>query len=169
LGSYIEKSLGKGEEIKYSARVSLWRFWLRIIIGACLVVGSLWAVIPAFLPQAGKHIASGMEYSMGAVLVIGLILLIWPFLARRATEIVITDRRLIAKSGFFSTNSIEIRFEKIETVRVNQSLAGKIFGYGDILVTGTGSTFDPITDISRPMVFRTALNQAMELGRSAGR
>jgi uncharacterized membrane protein YdbT with pleckstrin-like domain len=76
---------------------------------------------------------------------------------------VITDKRLIAKYGVISTHSIEIRFGKIETVRVTQGLVGKLLRYGDIVVTGTGSTFDPIRNISNPMAFREALNRAMEL------
>ncbi len=37
--------------------------------------------------------------------------------------------------------------------------------YGDIIVTGTGSTFDPIPNISDPLAFRAALNLAMEGGK----
>lgn len=70
-----------------------------------------------------------------------------------------------AKFGVTSTQSIEIRFDRIETVRVKQSLMGRILNYGDIVVTGTGSTFDPIPNISKPMKFRAALNDAMEATR----
>jgi uncharacterized membrane protein YdbT with pleckstrin-like domain len=52
--------------------------------------------------------------------------------------------------------------EKIESVRVGQSLIGRMLNYGDIVVTGTGSTFDPIRNIASPLAFRTALNQAMD-------
>jgi uncharacterized membrane protein YdbT with pleckstrin-like domain len=79
---------------------------------------------------------------------------------------VITNKRLIAKYGLISTHSIEIRFDKIETVRVSQGLMGRILNYGDIIVTGTGSTFDPIRGIASATRFRTALNQAMDPGQS---
>jgi uncharacterized membrane protein YdbT with pleckstrin-like domain len=80
---------------------------------------------------------------------------------------VITSKRLIAKFGVLSTQSIDIRFDRIETVRVKQSLMGRIFNYGDIVVTGTGSTFDPIPNIANPMGFRAALNQALETAPSS--
>jgi hypothetical protein len=101
-------------------------------------------------------------YSIAIWLVVALCLLVWPFIARRSTELAITDKRLIAKYGVISTQSIEIRFHKIETVRVKQGLFGRMFNYGDIVVTGTGSTFDPIRNIANAKIFRNALNQAME-------
>lgn len=99
------------------------------------------------------------------VLLIALAVIAWPLIARRSTELVITSKRLIAKFGVTSTQSIEIRFDRIETVRVKQSLMGRILNYGDIVVTGTGSTFDPIPNVSNPMKFRAALNDATEAAR----
>jgi uncharacterized membrane protein YdbT with pleckstrin-like domain len=68
----------------------------------------------------------------------------------------------MAKFGLVSTQSIEIRLDKIESVRVKQGLLGRFLNFGDIVVTGTGSTFDPIRNIADPLAFRAALNQAMD-------
>jgi uncharacterized membrane protein YdbT with pleckstrin-like domain len=111
---------------------------------------------------------AGAIFIFGLLLLVAIALLTWPFIVRGSTELVITDKRLISKYGVISTHSIEIRFGKIETVRVTQGLVGKILSYGDIMVTGTGSTFDPFRDIANPMAFRAALNQAMELHGSDG-
>ncbi len=163
LAAYVEKSLAAGEEIRYSAGISLWRYWARFLIGGLLIVG----VLPTFM--MAHNAETPMRWLLLVVLVLGLLVFFWPFVVRRSTELVITNKRLIVKHGLVSTHSIEIRFEKIETVRVNQGLFGKIFKYGDILVTGTGSTFDPIPAISHPLEFRTALNQEMELNRPGSR
>jgi len=96
------------------------------------------------------------------ILLVALAVFARPLIARRSTELVITNKRLIAKFGIISADSIEIRFDRIESVRVNQSLMGRVFNYGNIVVTGTGATFDPIPGIAGPMRFRAALNQAME-------
>jgi uncharacterized membrane protein YdbT with pleckstrin-like domain len=115
---------------------------------------------------ATDHHGAGLNMDL-VMLALGVILLAWPFIARRTTELVITDKRLIAKFGVVSTQSIEIRFDKIESVKVKQGLLGRILNYGDIIVTGTGSTFDPIRHIASAMKFRMALNQAMEPTTSA--
>jgi uncharacterized membrane protein YdbT with pleckstrin-like domain len=93
---------------------------------------------------------------------ISLGVLLAPLISRKSTELVVTDRRVIAKFGLVSTHSVEIRLDKVESVRVQQGLTGKIFNFGDIMITGTGTTFDPIPKIARPLAFRNALNEAME-------
>ena len=166
----IDESLTNGEQVRYSAKVSLWRYWFAFLIGAGICVGSLTGLAASVLPSRGD---SGVPSFVGPktdaiFLVLGLIILAWPLIARRSTQLLITDRRLIAKYGVISIDSIEIRFEKIESVRVSQGLLGRILGYGDIVVTGTGSTFDPIPNIANAQRFRMALNQAMELRVSTG-
>jgi uncharacterized membrane protein YdbT with pleckstrin-like domain len=168
MGKFVDENLGAGETVRYSARVSLWRYALIFLVGAGLVAGSLMGIIAAALKSPGAGIPSSTGFDLDLIiLVIGACILAWPFLARRSTELVVTDKRLIVKYGIISTQSIEIRFDKIETVRVKQGLMGRILGYGDIVVTGTGSTFDPIPNIANAMRFRAALNQAMDPGAAA--
>jgi uncharacterized membrane protein YdbT with pleckstrin-like domain len=163
MGSYVENNLGKDETVNYSARVSLWKYWFSFLIGAVLGLGALLGLASSLSSKgSGGTLGSKLEWVM---LLIALGIIAWPLLARRSTELAITSKRLIAKFGVASTQSIEIRFDRIETVRVKQSLMGRILNYGDIVVTGTGSTFDPIPNISRPMKFRAALNDAIEAVR----
>lgn len=163
MASYAEQSLATGESIRYSAQLSLWRFWPTFLIGGVLLVGSMIGIISSwFRSSSGGTAGSIASVGIGIAFVVALGLLIWPFMARKATELVITNKRVVAKFGMLSTHSIEIRFGKVETVRVAQTLLGRMLDYGDIVLTGTGSTFDPIRHISHPIAFRTALNEAME-------
>jgi uncharacterized membrane protein YdbT with pleckstrin-like domain len=167
MGSYVDKNLGKDETVSYSASVSLWRYWLSFLIGGVFALGALLGLASS-LSNRNSGSMLGAKFEL-VLLLIALGIIAWPLIARRSTELVITSKRLIAKFGVASTQSIEIRFDRIETVRVKQSLMGRILNYGDIVVTGTGSTFDPIPNISKPMQFRAALNDAIEVARpSAG-
>jgi membrane protein YdbS with pleckstrin-like domain len=165
MGKFVVDSLGRGETVRYIARVSLWRFAFNFLVGGLLALIALPSLI-------GSLFVTGAGHSVGTVAVlllfIAIVLLIWPFVARRSTELAITDKRLIAKYGVLSTHSIEIRFDKIETVRVSQGIIGRLFNYGDVIVTGTGSTFDPIKNIASAMRFRTALNDAMDPAALSG-
>jgi uncharacterized membrane protein YdbT with pleckstrin-like domain len=163
MGNYVEEGLSPGEAVKYIARLSLYKYWLNFLLGGLMLFGSLSLLFKAFIVPSNGHAAGAITgMSMGVVLLLALAVFLWPFLARRRTELAITNKRLIAKFGLVSTQSIEIRLGKIESVRVKQGLLGRILDYGDIVVTGTGSTFDPIRNISSPLAFRTSLNQAME-------
>jgi uncharacterized membrane protein YdbT with pleckstrin-like domain len=163
MGSYVDKNLAKDEAINYSASVSLWRYWFSFLIGGFLAFSALFGLAASLSRKSGEGML-GSKFA-AVILLLALGVIAWPLIARKSTELVITSKRLIAKFGVASTQSIEIRFDRIETVRVKQSLIGRILNYGDILVTGTGSTFDPIPNISQPMKFRAALNEAMEASR----
>ena len=76
---------------------------------------------------------------------------------RWTTEIAVTDRRIIYKRGFIRRHTIEMNMDKVESVDVNQSLLGRILGYGDVLVRGTGVGFEPLQMIESPIELRNAV------------
>ncbi|HAS85406.1 MAG TPA: hypothetical protein DCS31_01200 [Candidatus Competibacteraceae bacterium] len=83
-----------------------------------------------------------------------LTLFLWPLFQRATSEFAITNKRVIIKVGFISRRTLEMNLNKIESVNVDQSFWGRIFGYGTIVVIGTGGTREPFQVISNPMAFR---------------
>ncbi|HZK89663.1 MAG TPA: PH domain-containing protein [Stellaceae bacterium] len=79
-----------------------------------------------------------------------------PALIRRGTtELAVTDRRVIYKSGIISRHTLEMNRSKVESVDVDQSLMGRFLGFGTIVVRGTGGSLEPIRMISDPLSFRS--------------
>ncbi len=66
-----------------------------------------------------------------------------------------------------NTRSLELLLPKIEAITVEQTLAGRIFGYGEIIVTGSGGTNERFAGIQAPLAFRQAVQAASD-GGSAG-
>jgi len=83
-----------------------------------------------------------------------LTLFISPALARWSDEFVITDKRIICKTGLFSHKTLEMNLNKIESVNVDQSIFGRIFGFGTITIIGTGGTRESFPDIRDAVEFR---------------
>lgn len=73
-----------------------------------------------------------------------------------STELAVTNKRIIAKSGLIARYTVEIRNDKVESLKVVQSITGRIFNYGSLYVSGTGGTQAPIVFISNPLRFRSA-------------
>jgi uncharacterized membrane protein YdbT with pleckstrin-like domain len=69
----------------------------------------------------------------------------------------ITNRRVVAKVGFIWRRTIEMERQKVESVSVDQSILGRMLDYGTIIVRGTGSTLEPMTNIDSPIEFRNKL------------
>lgn len=79
-----------------------------------------------------------------------------PALIRRfSTELAVTDRRVIYKAGILARHTLEMNRSKVESVDVDQSLLGRLLGFGTIIVRGTGGSLEPIRMISDPLTFRS--------------
>ena len=76
-------------------------------------------------------------------------------LTRLGDELAVTDRRVIYKSGLLARHTLEMNRSKVESVDVDQSILGRIFGFGTIIVRGTGGSLEPIRMISDPLTFRS--------------
>ena len=81
-------------------------------------------------------------------------LFIAPFIAHATSEFAITNKRVIIKLGLVSRRTLEMNLNKIESVNVNQTVLGRILGYGTIVIIGTGGTHEPFPNISNPEEFR---------------
>ena len=80
----------------------------------------------------------------------------------KSSEFAVTNKRVIFKLGVLTTRSVELLLPKVEGIAVTQSMAGRIFGFGAIVVSGSGGTQEPFRDIQSPLAFRQAVQAAAE-------
>ena len=81
-------------------------------------------------------------------------LFIAPIIDRWTSEFAITNKRVIIKIGWISRKTVELNLSKIESVNVDQSFWGRILGYGDIRLIGTGGTREVFVKLANPLEFR---------------
>ena len=141
MASYIEGALTKDEVIQYEGRISLWSLTHLIVLGVLLI------------PLYG----------------IGLILLIMAFVRYKTTELAFTNKRVIAKFGFISRQTIELYIPKVESIQVHQGILGRIFNYGSLIISGAGNPQAPIPGISDPMAFRRGFMEIQEDALARGK
>jgi uncharacterized membrane protein YdbT with pleckstrin-like domain len=129
--SYIDQSLIDGETIIHRARVSWWSQFPLILLGVVTLV-----------------------------VVVGLVFLAMAWIKVRSTELAITNKRVIAKSGFITRHTVEINLDKVEALKVEQGVWGRILNFGTIFISGAGTSVAPIHDIADPLVFRRKFMEA---------
>ena len=148
---YVRRVLQPGEPIAYAAKLH----WL--IYGKTILL----LIISVMLLGVGLSIDDNRNITValgiGAVVfaLVGLFTGLRAFIRRAATELAVTDHRVIYKTGLLSRHTIEMNRDKVESVDVDQTLLGRLFGYGTITVRGTGGSFEPIRDIGDPLTFRS--------------
>jgi len=147
---YVEQVLQPGETVIYATSLH-WLVYLRAIVLLILAILCLIAASAVAEPIAGLTLKTIAALLGLFALAFGLRAAIW----RAGTELAVTDRRVIYKSGIFQRHTIEMNRSKVETVGVNQSILGRILGYGTVVVRGTGGSFEPIPFIGDPLGFRS--------------
>ena len=143
---YVEENLMTGESVVYCARLQRVMFALPallFLIGAAIALSARGQQDLAFVSVLGVLLI------LGAVLV-----LIIRVVAYRTSEFAVTTKRIIIKVGLIRRRTLELLLTKVETVGVDQSIPGRVLGFGTILVTGTGGTKEPFSNIADPMEFR---------------
>ena len=139
MASYIDSVLIDGEKVLHRGSVSRWgHFWL-------LLLGVLLAPIG-----------------------IGLILLLWAYVLLKGTELAITNKRIIVKTGLIARKTVEINLNKVESIQVEQSVWGRMLDFGTITVSGTGVASAPLERIAEPLAFRREFMRATDRSQSPG-
>jgi uncharacterized membrane protein YdbT with pleckstrin-like domain len=156
MASYVETIVGSGEHIVHVGRVSLLSILSSLLGGTFLIVVAIGLLLmPVGSPDV-THALAGIAAALGVlVIVVALV-------RRSSTELAVTNRRVIAKFGLIARSTVEMNLAKIESVRVEQTVVGRLFGFGSIIVTGTGSTMDPIRFIADAIAFRQAIQAATD-------
>ncbi len=72
----------------------------------------------------------------------------------KCTEYALTNRRVLVKTGLFSRNVVATSLGKIESVRLDQSVIGRMFDFGNLTFVGTGGQGNVLKNVRKPLVFR---------------
>ena len=81
---------------------------------------------------------------------------------RNATEMAVTTRRVVIKTGLAARKTIEMLLNKVESIEVSETTGGRMLGYGTIVIIGTGGTSEPFHKMAHPLQFRSQVQQQIE-------
>ena len=77
------------------------------------------------------------------------------------SEVTLTDRRLVFRTGFLSRRSGELPLENVESIYISEPLLGRLCGYGTVMVTTVGGAGFPLSFIGSPQSFHAILQKAV--------
>jgi uncharacterized membrane protein YdbT with pleckstrin-like domain len=146
---YVTRVLQPGESVAHLSRIHPIIFLTAILWFVAALV-----LFIAALSLSGDWRIGGQALAVFAV-IFGLAAGIPALIRRATTELAVTDRRVIYKSGVLARHTLEMNRSKVESADVDQSILGRIFGFGTIIVRGTGGSLEPIRMISDPLTFRS--------------
>jgi uncharacterized membrane protein YdbT with pleckstrin-like domain len=150
--SYIRRYLQPGESLVYETKVH-WIVYGRAIFWAILTLVAAYFYFNPWKDEL-RYVFAGI-----AVFFFLIALLDWlrGFIRRLSTELAVTDRRIVVKTGIIRRRTYEMNRSKVESVYVDQGVMARVFGFGTIVIKGTGGGSEPLVGIDRPLEFRSYL------------
>jgi len=115
--------------------------------------------------QRGKYPAVYWFGAWAALILLGIVLVgififIRSAIVMKTTDFAVTNRRVILKRGWLNRKTQELAVESVEGVILNQSLIARMFGYGKVVVTGTGDAVIEFPAMAHPVAFRRSIEAA---------
>jgi uncharacterized membrane protein YdbT with pleckstrin-like domain len=161
--SYIKSNLVAGEQVIYQTRLH-WIVMLgNVLVAAVLVLGGTLLLYYAYShSNIDSRTLTITEGGGAALLVCAVVVFFLGLVRRNATEMAVTNRRVVVKTGLASRKTIEMLLNRVESIEVSETTLGRLLGYGAIVVVGTGGSTEPFDKIARPLVFRNHLQQQIE-------
>ena len=145
---YIEKLLITNEKISYRARIH----WFTFIFPATFLSIGLFGAIADV--GTTLHVIGYVFTALGTLGILNR------YIERISTEFVVTNNRIILKTGLICREITELQLSKAEAMGFSESLCGRIFGFGSLTITtGGASTAYPL--IANPLEFRKAINKEL--------
>ncbi|MBO0736091.1 MAG: PH domain-containing protein [Alphaproteobacteria bacterium] len=150
---YVRRVLQPGETIVYATKLHWFVYlWAIVLFVICLVLAvAAWSTADS----------QKLDLALGIAAVIFALLALSSafraFVRRSTTELAVTNQRVIYKTGLLARHTLEMNRARVESAVVDQTLLGRIFGYGSVTVRGVGSALEPIHNISDPLTFRSYL------------
>jgi uncharacterized membrane protein YdbT with pleckstrin-like domain len=153
MGRYIDQVLQPGEQVLYSAKPH-WIFFLPAM-GLWTAVGGLGLLAYGVAIDSGQMLIFLSAAAMVGIPAVFATLSAW--FHRWTTETDVTSLRLVYKTGFINRRTFEMSLDKIESVDLDQTVWGRVFGYGDVTIMGVGEGRQTIRTIAAPLAFRTSI------------
>src|SRR3989475_10797297 len=148
---YIEKHLAPGERVVFRTRLHPVIF-AGTAAFAAFVVGVV-GLIVSRNELTARTVA--LLWLAGVIIAIGSLL---PLYVRWQTSgFAVTDRRGLVKVGLLSVHTVELLLPKAEAIGVDQTIRGRLLGYGTLRIVGTGGPGEAFARVAQPQALREAV------------
>jgi uncharacterized membrane protein YdbT with pleckstrin-like domain len=157
---FPKRLLLDGEVVALDLRPHWWYF-----------AGPLFAGIPVLLLLAGALKLNGDVQTAGlwATAAVALAWAVWlgaRLISWQTTHFVITNERLVFRSGILAKHSRDIPLEKVNDLASSQTLFERMLGSGDLLIESAGERgLQKFTDIPRPDAVQQEIYRQMEVNQ----
>ncbi len=131
-----------------------------VIASATIHDAIFWKSVAVFV--LGMLLLIGIFQNLGFLLMfVGIVMFVMAYLARKFLVLTATNKRIFVRSGYVYTDMIELRYAQVESIEVGITPIGQVFGYGSIIVSGTGQRRIIVPFVKDAIDFRRRVNDIL--------
>jgi hypothetical protein len=157
---YIDQMLASGEQPIVRDHQHWFVLLADSIYGILAILGAIvLLVLSSGMQQGGLHDILGLVVL--ALVVGGLLYILWQALRWRNEEYIVTSRRVLRMEGVVNKRVIDSSLEKINDAVLTQSIFGRMFGFGDLeILTASETGISILRMLRQPDDFKRAMLDA---------
>ncbi|NJL13107.1 MAG: PH domain-containing protein [Microscillaceae bacterium] len=157
--SYVKENLARGERVVHTTHLH----WVLFLESLSIVgLGLFISYLGYSYRQALGSFNFVIDYIAMAVLIFGGGKFLIEFIRHQSSEFAVTTRRIIIKVGVLQRKSVSMPLSKIESIEIDQSILGRLLGFGSINITGTGTAESKFDLLNNPGEFRRKMQLVSE-------
>jgi uncharacterized membrane protein YdbT with pleckstrin-like domain len=158
------KLLNDDEEIAVDLHPH-WLFFAKAVV--LLVVAIIFGI---FALTVDGSVGTTLQWIALAAVLITAAMVAQRYLQWISTNFVVTNDRVIYRSGVITKRGIEIPLERVNTVHFNQGVFERMTGTGDLLIESGGEDGQQrFTDIRQPDAVQNVIHQQMDVNEQRRR
>jgi uncharacterized membrane protein YdbT with pleckstrin-like domain len=174
--SYLERNLIPGEKVFYKTGLH-WSVLIGpFLLGTACIIG---AALLAIYADSSKFGAAGNTSAtsgpsdvllavVGLLSIVAATTIIFGIVRRNSTEMGVTNKRVVVKRGILARRTFELLLSQIEGILVEESFMGRMFGFGTVIIRGTGGSPETFSRIAHPLEFRRQVQEHIEIYQQRG-
>lgn len=145
---FINENLLKDEAVAYKAQLH----WV-IYMPAC-ICGVLFLATLAIPIVTELFLIAAIWFAISA------------YMKQTTTEIAVTNKRLLGKTGFIKRDTIDLNLKKVESLYADQNIFGRMFDYGAVRIVRTGGSNFVVKGVLSPVAFKRAANEQIDTAQA---
>jgi len=153
----MRTSLKKDEKIVFETR----KHWLVLVVPTTIAI--LLFILPIYIYL--KSSSSDLVYLL--VCLLAIIYYLFRYYSWKMNLWAVTNLRIIDEVGVFNISSKESPIDKINNISYQQSILGRVFGYGNVQIQTAAEMGETRYDnISKPGKLKEAIAEAQDLNKT---
>jgi uncharacterized membrane protein YdbT with pleckstrin-like domain len=83
----------------------------------------------------------------------------YAFMIKHALLMIVTNQRVFVRTGIIKVDTVQLRFDRIESVEIQRTIPGQFLNYATVVVTGIGSRLAYLPYVENAVEIRDILNE----------